>query len=118
MTETNRILAQIFLSTADFLTGRRDNPHRIRSYRRAADTLLALEEDVRAVAARGGLRDIPGIGKELAAKIEEFLATGQVGSYETLKTPLPAEAAAWTSLPGMSEPAVHYLYVRLGVRTL
>ncbi|HZS10909.1 MAG TPA: histidinol-phosphatase [Nitrospirales bacterium] len=118
MTESNRALAQIFSSMADLLVGRGDNPHRVRAYRRAVDSLMALTEDVRAIAARGGLREIPGVGKELAAKIEEYLATGQVGSYESLKTPLPAEAVPWTQLPGMTEPLIQYLYVRLGVRSL
>ena len=114
----NRELAQLFHSIADLLAARRENPHRIRAYRRAADSILSLVEEVEAVARRGDLEEIPGVGKELAAKIAEFLATGRITSYETLKSPLPPEAAAWTDLPGLTEPIVLHLYSRLGIRTL
>ncbi|MER3424031.1 MAG: histidinol-phosphatase [Nitrospiraceae bacterium] len=118
MTETNKSLAALFQSIADLLEIRRDNPHRIRAYRRGAESLLNLREDVGAMARRGELRQIPGIGRDLSLKIEEFLATGRIQAYEALKTPLPPEIAMWTSLPGLSEHVVQHLYFRLGIRTL
>jgi DNA polymerase (family 10) len=118
MTETNRALAEIFSAMAGELAGRKANPHRIRAYRRAAELLQGLDEDIAAVAARGALQDLPGIGKDLAAKIGEFLATGTIEAYEELKTALPPEIARWTELPGLSEPIVRHLYVRLGMRSL
>lgn len=118
MTDTNRRLAALFLSMADLLALQRANPHRIRAYRRAARTLQDLAEDIAVVAERGGLRQIPGIGRDLAAKINEFLATGRIQAYEALRAPLPAEIATWATLPGLNEAVVHYLYFRLGIRTL
>ncbi|MES4785406.1 MAG: histidinol-phosphatase, partial [Nitrospiraceae bacterium] len=115
MTETNKSLAALFQSIADLLEIRRDNPHRIRAYRRGAESLLNLREDVGAMARRGELRQIPGIGRDLSLKIEEFLATGRIQAYEALKTPLPPEIAMWTSLPGLSEHVVQHLYFRLGI---
>ncbi len=103
---------------ADLLSSQRANPYRVRAYRRAADALLTLEEDVAAIAGRQGLEDIDGIGADLAKKIEEFLETGTVRAYEELKTPLPQEVKSWASLPGLSESLVTYLYFRLGIRTL
>lgn len=96
----------------------RANPHRIRAYRRAAETLAQLGEPIDEIARRGGLQDLPGIGRELAAKIQEFLATGRIQSYEALKTPLPDEAAEWVTLPGLSLAIVQHLYFSLGIRTL
>lgn len=118
MTENNRRIAQLFLETAALLETQRANPHRIRAYRRAASTLSALNEDVAAVAARGDLQNVPGIGRDLSAKIREYLETGAIRSYREAKTPLPPEVAGWTTLPGLSEAAIHYLYFRLGIRTL
>jgi len=118
MTETNRAIAQIFVALSDKLAARRENPHRIRAYRRAAESLVNLEEDIRAVAERDALQDIPGIGKDLSAKILEFLKTGTIQAYEELKSPLPPEIAAWTTLPGFSEAVVQHLYFKLGIRTL
>ncbi len=114
----NRQLAEFFQSIADSLTDQNANPHRIRAYRRAAASIRGLHEDVAAIAGRGELKTIPGIGRDLAAKIEEFLATGTVQAPKTAVTPLPPEIAAWTSLPGLSESLVQHLYGRLGIRTL
>ena len=103
---------------ADLLAAQQANPHRIRAYRRAAESLLNLEEPLEAIAGRGDLQSIPGIGRELAAKIQEYLATSRIESYEALKSPLPDDVSDWATIPGLSPSLVHYLYVRLGIRTL
>ena len=118
MQENNHQLATLFRSMADLLSAQRANPYRVRAYRRAADALLATEEDVAAIAQRHELEDIEGIGKDLAEKIREFLETGTIRAYEELKTPLPPEVASWTKLPGLSDSLVTYLYFRLGIRTM
>ena len=119
MTHThNQQVAELFRSMADLLATQRANPYRVRAYRRAADSLLALEEDVAAVAQRHGLEEIDGIGKDLAGKIREFLETGTIRAYEELKTPLPPEVKDWAKLPGLSDSLVTYLYFRLGIRTV
>lgn len=118
MTETNRRLASLFQSIANLLKARRESPHRLRAYRRAADALLNLPDDITLTAQRGELQTIEGVGKDLAAKIEEFLKTGTIQTYEQLRRPLPPEIAAWSSLPGLTEPAVQELYYRLGIRNL
>ena len=117
MHANNQRLAELFRSMAELLASQRANPYRVRAYRRAADSLLALEEDVAAVALRGALEEIDGIGKELADKITEFLETGTVRAYAQLKKPLPPDVKSWTQFPGLSESLVAYLYFRLGIRT-
>jgi DNA polymerase (family X) len=118
MHETNQQLAGLFRSMAELLSTQRANPYRVRAYRRAADTLLATDEDIAAIAQRHGLEELDGIGKDLADKIREFLETGTVRAYEQLKTPLPVEVKSWAQLPGLSDSLVTYLYFRLGIRTL
>lgn len=118
MKENNQRLAALFRSMADLLSSQRANPYRVRAYRRAADALLAIDEDVAAVAKRQDLEAIDGIGTDLAKKIEEFLETGTIRAYEELKTPLPIEVRSWATLPGLSDSLVSYLYFRLGIRTL
>jgi len=118
MKKNNQRLAELFRSMADLLSAQRANPYRVRAYRRAADALLAIDEDVATLVERQGLEEIDGIGADLAKKIEEFLETGTVRAYEELKTPLPTEVKSWASLPGLSESLVTYLYFRLGIRTL
>ena len=111
-------LAQLFRSMANLLAARRANPYRIRAYRTAADSILEFSGDLSDLAAQRQLQTLPGIGRDLAEKIEEFFATGTIRAYEELKTPLPADVAGWTSLPGLSDALVSYLYFRLNIRTL
>ncbi len=118
MTDRNRALATLFQLMADQLETRRENPHRIRAYRRAAESILRLNDDIAVITQRGGLKGMSGIGKDLAAKVEEFLQTGSIQAYEQLKRPLPPEIAAWISLPGLTDTAVQHLYFRLGISTL
>ena len=114
----NQQVATIFRSIAERLAAQRANPYRIRAYRKAADTIEALEEDIVDVASRQTLEDIDGVGRDLAGKIEEFLRTGTIQAYEALRMPLPEEVKAWTQLPGLSESLVAYLYTRLCIMTL
>lgn len=118
MKENNQRLAALFRSMADLLSSQRANPYRVRAYRRAADALLAADEDVAIMAERQELEDIEGVGTDLAKKIEEFLETGTIRAYEELQTPLPTEVRSWATLPGLSESLVAYMYFRLGIRTL
>jgi len=114
----NRQVAAIFRSIAERLAAQRANLYRIRAYRKAADTIEALEEDISDIASRQALEDIEGIGRDLADKIEEFLRTGAIQAYEALRTPLPKSVTSWTQLPGLSESLVAYLYTHLGITTL
>jgi DNA polymerase (family X) len=114
----NQQVAAIFRSMAERLSSQRANPYRVRAYRKAAESIEALEEDIAAIAARQALEDIEGIGKDLAEKIGEFLKTGTIQSYEVLRTPLPDAVKAWTAFPGLSESLVAYLYTRLHITTL
>ncbi len=102
----NQQVATIFRSIAERLAAQRANPYRVRAYRKAADAIEALEED------------IDGIGRDLSDKIEEFLRTGTIQAYEDLRTPLPDAVKTWTQLPGLSESLVAYLYTRLCITTL
>lgn len=114
----NQQIATIFRSMAERLAAQRANPYRVRAYRRAADTIEALEEDIADVAVRQGLEDLEGVGRDLADKIEECLRTGTIQAYEALRTPLPEAVKAWAQLPGLSESLVAYLYTRLCITSL
>jgi DNA polymerase (family X) len=118
MFEQNQHVATLFRSMADRLAAQRANLYRVRAYRRGADGIEALDEDVAEVAKRQALEEIDGIGRDLSDKIVEILKTGTFQAYEALRTPLPDEVKSWASLPGLSESLVSYLYTRLNIRTL
>jgi len=118
MLSTNHQLANLFITMGELLSKQGANPHRIRAYKRAADTIAHLKENIEEVASRGALQDLPGIGKDLSLKIVEFIQTGTIRSYLELTTPLPEQVQTWVTLPGMTEPVINDLYFRLGIQTL
>jgi len=85
----NRMVSNIFRDIARILEIKGENTFRIRAYERAAQAIENLGEDVGRVAREGRLTDIPGIGKDLAQKINEIVTTGSLKFYDDLKKQSP-----------------------------
>ena len=108
-------IARRFYEIAALLEARQESRFRIRAYQRAAQTLEALPEDVTAVAARGALQSLPGIGRDLAARIDEYLATGTLGYLEKLRGDLPPAFMNLLELRGLGPKKAQLLHERLGI---
>jgi DNA polymerase (family 10) len=111
----NGELAALFNRIGDFLEIKGDNPFRVRAYRRAAQTLEGLTEDIAAIADRGGLLEIPGIGRDLAAKIQEHLGRGRVEYLEQLEREIPAGVVELMGIHGVGPKTARLLYEQAGV---
>ena len=111
-------VARIFYEIASLLEVRDESRFRIRAWQRAAQTLEALSEDVTAVAARGALRSLPGIGKEIAARIEEYLATGRLELLDRLRENLPPDFLSLLEVRGLGPRTARALWELLGIDTV
>jgi DNA polymerase (family 10) len=100
---------------ASLLEAREESVFRIRAYQRGAQTLETLTEDVAAVAARGGLTSLPAIGRDLAARIEEYLATGRIAQLESLRLELPSGFLTLLEIRGLGPRTARALWEQLGV---
>ena len=89
-----------------------------RAYRRAAQTVEELPEPIEAVAARGELKELPGVGEAIAKKIVEIVETGRLTYHDELKAKLPIDLASLTGVEGVGPKTAKLLYEALGVRTL
>ena len=114
----NRAIAVMFNDIGDMLEIKEDSPFRITAYRRAARALEGLSEDVAAVAVRGALTSIPGIGKGTAEKIQEFLQTGTCTYYEELRASLPEGITTLMSVPEVGPKTAMLLNTKLGISTI
>ncbi|MCH4560738.1 DNA polymerase/3'-5' exonuclease PolX [Mesorhizobium jarvisii] len=104
---------------ADLLEIEAANPFRIRAYRRAAATIDDLPENIPGMLAEGRpLSDLPGIGEDLAGKIEEFVNTGHLQALEEVEARTPSTLAALTAIPGLGPKRVHTLHEALGIKSL
>jgi DNA polymerase (family 10) len=97
----NFALARLFYEMASLLEARESSVFRVRAYQRAAQTLETLGEDVAAIAARGELTALPGIGRDLAARIGEYLATGRIAQLEELRATVPAAFLTFLEIRGL-----------------
>ncbi|MBO8127987.1 MAG: DNA polymerase/3'-5' exonuclease PolX [Peptococcaceae bacterium] len=114
----NDKVADIFLNIARILEINNANPFRIRAYRNAAHRLKTLTEDISEIAKRGELEQIPGIGKDLAYKIREYLDTGSIRYYEELKSKLPGEILDFLNIPGIGPRLAETLYYKLNITSI
>ena len=116
----NQELAQIFYEIADYLE-MEEVAFKPYAYQKAAVTLETLEEDVEEIYKKGGIKDleeIPGVGKSIAEKIEEYLKTGRVKYYEQFKKKLPLNLEELTAVEGMGPKRAKVLYQKLKIRNL
>jgi DNA polymerase (family X) len=112
----NITLARLLDETAALLEIDSADPFRVRSYRRAAETveqqttpLASLIEDPKALLA------IPGIGKGMAANIHDLVTTGTIPLREELLSRYKPSMLELLRLPGMGPKTVALVYATLGV---
>ncbi len=113
----NQEIAGIFNEIADLLEIKGENPFRIRAYRRAGQNLEGLTKDVAALS-REELLEIPGIGHDLAEKIEEYIKTEKVKSLEDIKKEVPEGLAALLSVPSLGPKTAKLLYEKLKIKNV
>jgi DNA polymerase (family X) len=105
----NYEISAIFNSMADILEIKGENPFRVRAYRRAAVNIDSWGADVSSLSV-DDILNIPGIGRDLASKIEEYIRTGRIEAYERLKQQIPEGVIALLRVPGLGPKTVRLLY--------
>ena len=113
----NLVIARVFGEIADLLEIKNENPFKIRAYRNAAETIAHTAERLADLPAAERLA-IPGIGKDLAAKITEIVETGALRYHQDLLQEFPPTVLDLLHLQGVGPKTVALLYRELGVRTL
>ncbi len=96
-------IAAVFDEIADFLEIGGENPFRIRAYRNAARTVRGLGLELRDMVDKNeDLTQLPGIGKELAAKIVEILETGTARALKKLQAQHPQTLRDLLKIPNLA----------------
>lgn len=114
----NRELADTFTLIANLLEIKGEVIYVTLAYRRAAENLLSLGRDAREYWREGRLREIPGVGKAIAEKMDELLSTGRLVFLEKLKEEVPPGLADWMAVPGLGPKKIGLIWKELGITSL
>lgn len=103
-------IARLFKLMGDVLEIKGENPFRIRAYRRAAQNLETLGEDVEVLAREQRLDAIPGVGRDLAARIAEYLETGRIKDIDAARRAIPPGVVDLMHIPGVGPKMARRLH--------
>ncbi|MEK6902710.1 MAG: helix-hairpin-helix domain-containing protein, partial [archaeon] len=116
----NAEIAAIFYEMADLLDILNVEWKPI-AFRKAARTIEGLAEDVSVLYSKSGekgLMELEGIGKNMAAKIAEYVTTGKMNEYEDLKKEIPNGVSDMLKVPGLGPKKVARLYHEMKIDSL
>ena len=117
----NRSIANLLAETADLLEIAAGDPFRIRSYRRAAEAVESTTVPLAQIAALDPkeavkkLTEIPGIGKGMAANIQEIEKSGTLPLRQELFVKYKPSMLELLKLPGMGPKSVALFWETLQV---
>ena len=113
----NRTIAQVFSDVSDLLEIKGENAFKIRAYRSASETIGGWPDPVARFDERQ-LRELPGIGKDLATKVRELADTGVCAYHQALLQEFPPTILDLLRLQGVGPKTVALFYSALNVRSL
>lgn len=117
----NKEIAEILYKIANLLELQGEIRFKFLAYRRAAQIIESLPNDIKEVYGRGGvnaLQEIPRVGKGIAEKIEEILKTGKTKYYEDLKSKTPIDIESLMNVEGLGPKRISFLYKKLSIRNI
>ena len=104
---------------ADLLQVERENPFKVRAFRRAARSVEGHPVAMETLIAGGGdPTTLPGVGREIANVIRELVGTGKSTRIETMAQSAPPSLLELTRLPGLGPKRARLVWDRLGIATL
>ncbi|HLB58545.1 MAG TPA: DNA polymerase/3'-5' exonuclease PolX [Bdellovibrionota bacterium] len=115
----NSQVAEIFEEIGDMLDIQGENRFRVLAYRNAAEVISNLTEEVQQMIVEGkDLTELPGIGKDLAGKIEEIVKKGGSTLYKELQKKTPLSLVRLIHLQDLGPKKVAKLNKKLGIKDI
>jgi DNA polymerase (family 10) len=114
----NRDVAQVFDEIADLLEIKGEQIYKVLAYRRAAESIQSLGRDINGLWKEGELETIPGVGKAIAAKIDELLGTGKMEFREKLRSEIPPTLVEVLRVGDVGPKKAARFWKELGITTL
>jgi len=114
----NREVAGLLYEMAELLELHAENRFKIIAFSKAARAIESLPEDISIVCKEKRLQSIPGVGKAIAQKVEEYLKTGQIEAHEELLAKTPPGLVKLLQISGLGPKTVFLLHEKLNITNL
>jgi DNA polymerase (family 10) len=116
----NKEIARVLAETADLMEIAAEDSFRIRSYRNGASAVESnpdrIEDILRDPARK--VTDIPGIGKGLAAVLEQIVATGSCDRRDQLLEKFPPTALEFLKIQGLGPKSIALIFEHFRISTI
>jgi DNA polymerase (family 10) len=117
--QTNREVAQLFSNIGDLLDIKGENRFKILAYRRAAEQINDLGQDLYDLWQTGAdLRTIEGIGPAISEKIDELFRTGQLDFWDKLAAEVPPSLVEVLAIPDVGPKLAKAMWLELGLTSV
>ena len=90
------------------------------AYEKVAHSIEMLEEDVKDIYQKGGLKaleEISGVGRGIAEKIEEYIKNRRIKDHALLKKEIPVDIDELSTVEGVGPKMILRLYEELKIKT-
>ncbi len=114
----NEEIALELEKTAKLLAFKGENRFKLRALRIAAEKLRSIDENISEINEKGGLEQIPSIGKGVGERIKEYLEKGYYSQQRQLEKEIPSSVIKIMDLPGMGPARARKLYRELGIKSI
>jgi DNA polymerase (family X) len=114
MPRTNDTVEEALTEYADLLSILTEDPHKPRSYEKAARSVGGYPDDLAGMDRKQILR-IPNVGASIGEKIEEVVRTGTFEALEELRAQIPPGVRGMIAIPGLGPKKAIVLYRDLGI---
>lgn len=114
----NRRAAEQLEEIGNLIELAEDEPFKARAYHNAARTLSALEEDAERLLDEGKLAELPGFGKALLGKLNEFYKGGRIQYLEELRAQVPPGVIEMSKVSGLGPKKIRLIQNELGITSL
>jgi DNA polymerase (family X) len=116
----NREFARILHETADLMEIAGEDGFRIRSYRNGASAIEGYPESISGILANPErkITDVPGIGKGLAAVLQQIEAQGSFDKRDELLKKFPPAALEFLKIQGLGPKSIALLFEHFQLTTI
>ena len=114
MARPNEEVEALLREYADLIAITGEDAFKQRAYERAARAIGGHPEDVSRLSGKD-LRGIPGVGRSIADKVQEYLRTGRITAVEEARQAIPGGVRELMSIPTLGPKKALLLYRELGI---